>query len=111
MVQPRERKSKFGLRQAIELIELYCMTKSEGRRKEVPWYGREFDSLPYQRGRFLKKVLIFEKKGGCRFFFRVCMVGCMGRISHTNLKIRMVISRIAISKNHIELHVLVPGQI
>jgi hypothetical protein len=30
----------------------------------------------------------------------------MGRISHTNLKNRMVISRIATSKNHIEL--LVP---
>jgi hypothetical protein len=37
------------------------------------------------------------------------MVGCMGRISHTNLKNRMLISRIATSKNHIEL--LVPGQI
>jgi hypothetical protein len=34
-------------------------------------------------------------------------VGCMGRISHTNLKIRMVISVIATSKSHIEL--LVPG--
>jgi hypothetical protein len=42
---------------------------------------------------------------------RGCMVGCMGRISHTNLKNRMVISRIATSKNHIELHILVPGQI
>ena len=31
-----------------------------------------------------------------------CMVGCMERISHTNLKIRMVISRIATSKNHIQ---------
>jgi hypothetical protein len=46
---------------------------------------------------------------GCTFtctgklFFRVCMVGCMGRISHTNLKTRMVISRIATSKNHKEL--------
>jgi hypothetical protein len=37
------------------------------------------------------------------------MVGCMGRISHTNLKTRMVISGIATSKIHIEL--LVPGQI
>jgi hypothetical protein len=37
------------------------------------------------------------------------MVGCMGRISHTNLKVRMVICGIATSKNHIEL--LVPGQI
>jgi hypothetical protein len=33
----------------------------------------------------------------------------MGRIFHTNLKIRMVISGIATAKNHIEL--LVPGQI
>jgi hypothetical protein len=32
-----------------------------------------------------------------------------GRIFHTNLKIRMVISGIATSENHIEL--LVPGQI
>ena len=58
---------------------------------------------------------IFEKsshlreKGGVLIFSRVCMVGCIGRISHTNLKNRMVISRIATSKNHIEL--LVPGQI
>ena len=58
---------------------------------------------------------IFEKsshpreKGGVLIFFRVCMVGYIGRISHTNLKIRMVISKIATSKNHIEL--LVPGQI
>ena len=58
---------------------------------------------------------IFEKsshlreKGGVLIFSRVFMVGCMGRISHTNLKKRMVISRIATSKNHIEL--LVPGQI
>jgi hypothetical protein len=37
------------------------------------------------------------------------MVGCMGRISHTNLKICMVISSIATSKNHIELQA--PGQI
>jgi hypothetical protein len=33
----------------------------------------------------------------------------MGRISHTNLKLRMVISGIVTSNNHIEL--LVPGQI
>ena len=58
---------------------------------------------------------IFEKcshlreKGGVLIFSRVCMVGCMGRISHTNLKNRMVIFRIATLKNHIEL--LVPGQI
>jgi hypothetical protein len=30
------------------------------------------------------------------------MVGCMGRISHKNLKIHIVISEIATSKNHIE---------
>jgi hypothetical protein len=59
---------------------------------------------------------IFEKcshlreKGGCRFSPRVCMVGCMDRISHTNLKNRMVVSRIATSKNHMELGLLlVPG--
>jgi hypothetical protein len=40
---------------------------------------------------------------------RGCMVGCMGRISHTNLKNRMVISGVVTSKNHIEL--LVPGKI
>jgi hypothetical protein len=40
---------------------------------------------------------------------RGCMMGCMGRISHTSLKIRAVIYGIATSKNHIEL--LVPGQI
>jgi hypothetical protein len=34
------------------------------------------------------------------------MVGCMGRISYTNLKNRVVISGIATPKNHIEL--LVP---
>jgi hypothetical protein len=37
------------------------------------------------------------------------MVGCMDRISHTDLKNRMVFSRIATSKNHIEP--LVPRQI
>ena len=34
---------------------------------------------------------------------RGCMVGCIGRISHTNFKNCMVIYRIATSKNHIEL--------
>jgi hypothetical protein len=43
-----------------------------------------------QCGRFLKNVLISEKKVRCRFFSRVCMVGCMGRISHTNLKNRRI---------------------
>jgi hypothetical protein len=38
-----------------------------------------------------------------------CMVGRMGRISHTILKNRMVIYGVATSKNHIEL--LVPDQI
>jgi hypothetical protein len=37
--------------------------------------------------------------------------GLYGRISHTNLKTRMVIFRLATSKNHIELLVLVPSQI
>jgi hypothetical protein len=54
------------------------------------------------RGGFLKKVLIFPGLYGGLY-------SSMGRISHTNLKNRMVISRIAITKNHIEL--LVPGQI
>jgi hypothetical protein len=45
------------------------------------------------------------------------LYACMGRISHTNLKIRMVIYKIATSKNHIEpciellMELLVPGQI
>jgi hypothetical protein len=34
-----------------------------------------------------------------------------GRISHTNLKIRVVMSRTTTSKNHAVLHVLFPGQI
>jgi hypothetical protein len=49
-----------------------------------------------------------REKGGVLIFFPG-MVGCMGRISHTNLKNRMVIFGIATSKNHIEL--LVPDQI
>jgi hypothetical protein len=56
-----------------------------------------------------EKNFLSTRKRGDADFPRVCMVGCMGRISHTNLKIRMVISRSATSKNHIEL--LVPGQI
>ena len=39
---------------------------------------------------------------------RVVWWACVGKISHTNLKIRMVISGIATSKIHIEL--LVRGQ-
>jgi hypothetical protein len=43
---------------------------------------------------------------------RGCMVGCMGRISHTNLKIRIVISGIATSKkSHSTRVLLVSGQI
>jgi hypothetical protein len=72
----------------------------------VQW-GIAVEFVP--RRPIFENVLLFEKKGGVRIFARVCMAGCMGRISHTNLKIRMVISRIATSKNHIEL--LVPGQI
>jgi hypothetical protein len=41
--------------------------------------------------------------GTCSPEYEACMVGCMGRISDRNLKIRMVISRIATVKNHIEL--------
>ena len=37
---------------------------------------------------------------------RACVVGCMDKIFHTNLKTRIVISEIATSKNHIEF--LVP---
>ena len=39
-----------------------------------------------------------EKRKGADFLPRVYMVGCMVRNSHTDLKNRMVISRIAISK-------------
>jgi hypothetical protein len=66
------------------------------------------NSPPYHGGRFLKNVLIFEKKGGADFF-----PGLYGGLYGQNLpykfKNRMVIFRIATSKNHIEL--LVPGQI
>jgi hypothetical protein len=41
--------------------------------------------------------------------YESCMMGCVGRISHTNFKNRMVISRIATSKNHIELLILMTG--
>ena len=72
----------------------------------VPW-GIRSPMAP--RRPIFEKSSHLREKGGVLIFFRVCMVGCMGRISHTNLKIRMVISGIATSKNHIEL--LVPGQI
>jgi hypothetical protein len=39
-------------------------------KNRPPWYGGEFDFPPYHGDRFLKKVLIFEKKGGCWFFSR-----------------------------------------
>ena len=51
-----------------------------------------------------KKIL-----GSCNPKYKACMLGCVGRISHTNLKSRMVVSRTATSKKHKEL--LVPGQI
>jgi hypothetical protein len=54
-------------------------------------------------------IRIFDGNVHARGCTKFSMVGCMGRISHTNFKNRMVISRIATSKNHIEL--LVPGQI
>jgi hypothetical protein len=34
------------------------------------WFPGEFNPLWNHRGRFLKKVLIFEKKGGCWCFFK-----------------------------------------
>jgi hypothetical protein len=58
--------------------------------------------LRYVRG---ISTIIFNTTGHSR----ACMVGFMGRISHTNLKNRTMISEIATSKNHIEL--LDPGQI
>ena len=67
----------------------------------VQW-GIAVEFVP--RRPIFENVLLFEKKGGADFSrvcIEVCMAGCMGRISHTNLKIRMVISRIATSKNHI----------
>ena len=54
-------------------------------------------------------LCLYMKKGGVLIFPWVCMVGCMGTIFNTNLKNRMVISRIATSQNHIEP--LVPCQI
>ena len=47
-------------------------------------------------------LCLYMKKGGVLIFPWVCMVGCMGTIFNTNLKNRMVISRIATSQNHIE---------
>jgi hypothetical protein len=37
-------------------------------KKRPPWYGGESNSPPYHGGRFLKKVLILEKKWGADFF-------------------------------------------
>jgi hypothetical protein len=59
-------------------------------------------------------ILVTHCHQKCAFLVAVChargcMVGCMGRISHTNLKNRIVFSGIATSKNHIEL--LVPAAV
>jgi hypothetical protein len=53
----------------------------------VQW-GIAVEFVP--RRPIFENVLLFEKKG-VRIFPRVCMAGCMGRISHTHLKNRMVI--------------------
>jgi hypothetical protein len=76
--------ARFFRRKSIQCSTLYRLTSSF------------FALLNLFRHAFLMAVC--HARGG--------MVGCMGRISHTNLKNRMVISRIATSKNHIEL--LVP---
>jgi hypothetical protein len=79
-------------------------------QKSATLVPREIRFPMYQRGRFLKKVLIFEKKGGVLISPPGFVWWVLYKFNlHTNLKIRMVISGIATSKNHIEL--LVPGQI
>jgi hypothetical protein len=47
------------------LEKVGCFKKHQHRPRR---YGGEFHSPRYQRGRFLKKVLIFEKKMGADFF-------------------------------------------
>ena len=73
----------------------FCQGWEHFFKNRLAWLHQKLQYKCNHGGRFLKNVLIFEKKGGCWFFSRVCMVGCMGRISHTNLKNRMVVSRIA----------------
>ena len=34
-------------------------------KNRLAWYGVELQQNPYHATRFLKNVLIFEKKGGC----------------------------------------------
>ena len=69
--------------------------------------GIEFPVVPTEP--IFEKCSHLREKGGVLIFFSGLYGGLYGRISHTNLKIRMVIFRFATSKNHIEL--LVPGQI
>jgi hypothetical protein len=80
---------------------------SRGQRPCVGYQARsryQQEILPDAKIYVLKNII-----GICSPKYEACMVGYMDIISHTNLKDRMVISRIATSKNHIEL--LVPGQI
>ena len=80
-------------------------------KNRLAWF-QFYRNLPWSHtSRFLKNILIFGgKKGGCWCFPRVCMVGCMDRISQVPYKFKirtsMVIFRIAASKNHIELDLL-----
>ena len=63
--------------------------------------GIEIELQPWRP--IFEKCSHLREKGGVQIFspgLYSSMVGCMGRISHTNLKIRMVVSRIATSKNH-----------
>jgi hypothetical protein len=34
-------------------------------KNRLAWYGAKLEQNPYHASRFLKNVLIFEKKGGC----------------------------------------------
>ena len=76
----------------------------------VTWHGYQFHELYIFDTSCYVNILIriFDHNVSCLGRWG-CMVGCMGRIFHINLKIRMGISRIATSKNYIEL--VVPGQI
>ena len=98
------------------IIRGLFLLPSKCARKEIYWPGfldvsrQPIDLLVHVRRVFMCYVntAVFR----CAFLMAIChsrgcMVGCVGRISHTNLKNRMVISRIATSENHIELYVLV----
>ena len=81
-------------------------------------YGRKFPGLVFSTkvDRLLKSLSTYREFVCVSQIFRYavlgtmghargCMVGCIGKISHTNLKNRMAISGFATSKNHIELPV------